>query len=64
MPTTATPPKPHPPPQATSALATSALATPMTSAELLRGMREITILHAGEAYRLRLTSKDRLILTK
>jgi hemin uptake protein HemP len=37
---------------------------PLTSAEILRGAREITILHAGEAYRLRLTSNDRLILTK
>jgi hemin uptake protein HemP len=36
----------------------------VTSAELLRGAREVTILHAGEAYRLRVTSKDRLILTK
>jgi hemin uptake protein HemP len=36
----------------------------LTSAELLRGARELTILHAGEAYRLRLTSRDRLILTK
>lgn len=36
----------------------------LTSAELLRGAREITILHAGEVYRLRVTSKDRLILTK
>lgn len=35
-----------------------------TSAELLRGWREVTILHGGEAYRLRVTSKDRLILTK
>lgn len=36
----------------------------LTSAELLRGGRELTILHADEAYRLRLTSRDRLILTK
>lgn len=36
----------------------------MTSAELLRGAREVAILHGGEVYRLRLTSKDRLILTK
>jgi hemin uptake protein HemP len=36
----------------------------LNSAELLRGGREVTILHAGEAYRLRVTSKDRLILTK
>lgn len=36
----------------------------LTSAEILRGAREITILHAGEAYRLRVTSNGRLILTK
>jgi hemin uptake protein HemP len=36
----------------------------LSSADLLRGGREVTILHAGEAYRLRVTSKDRLILTK
>jgi hemin uptake protein HemP len=36
----------------------------LSSADLLRGAREVTILHAGEAYRLRVTSKDRLILTK
>lgn len=36
----------------------------LTSADLLRGAREVVILHAGEAYRLRLTSRDRLILTK
>ncbi len=36
----------------------------VTSAELLGGAREIAIQHGGETYRLRLTSKDRLILTK
>jgi hemin uptake protein HemP len=36
----------------------------LTSADILRGGREAMILHAGEAYRLRVTSKDRLILTK
>jgi hemin uptake protein HemP len=36
----------------------------LTSAELLGPAREIAILHAGEVYRLRLTSNDRLILTK
>ncbi len=45
----------HPPPAETPVL---------SSAELLRGGREVTILHAGEVYRLRVTSKDRLILTK
>jgi hemin uptake protein HemP len=34
------------------------------STELLRGARELLILHQGETYRLRLTSNDKLILTK
>jgi hemin uptake protein HemP len=34
------------------------------SSELLRGARELLILHQGETYRLRLTSNDKLILTK
>ncbi|MGK7868740.1 hemin uptake protein HemP [Falsiroseomonas sp. E2-1-a20] len=34
------------------------------SGELLRGARELLILHQGETYRLRLTSNDKLILTK
>lgn len=33
-------------------------------ADLLRGMRELVIEHAGEEYRLRITSKGKLILTK
>jgi hemin uptake protein HemP len=41
-----------------------AAAPVLTSADLLRGGREVTIVHAGETYRLRLTSRDRLILTK
>jgi len=36
----------------------------LRSDEILRGAREVTILHAGEAYRLRITSNDKLILTK
>lgn len=36
----------------------------LRSEELLRGLREVTILHAGFAYRLRLTANDKLILTK
>ncbi len=39
-------------------------ARPLRSEELLQGAREVQILHAGEAYRLRVTSKDKLILTK
>jgi hemin uptake protein HemP len=34
------------------------------SRELFRGEREIWIIHREEVYRLRITSKDRLILTK
>jgi hemin uptake protein HemP len=36
----------------------------ITSAELLRGAREIRILHADAIYTLRQTSKGKLILTK
>jgi hemin uptake protein HemP len=49
------PPLPEPPPPA---------APTVTSEALLQGGREATILHGGEVYRLRLTSKDKLILTK
>ncbi len=34
------------------------------SITLLKGARELVIEHAGEEYRLRLTSKGKLILTK
>ncbi len=52
---TETPPLPDPvPPQPPT----------LTSETLLQGAREATILHGGEVYRLRLTSKDKLILTK
>ncbi|MGX9962749.1 hemin uptake protein HemP [Roseomonas sp. F4] len=34
------------------------------SSDLLQGSRELLILHHGETYRLRLTSNDKLILTK
>lgn len=34
------------------------------SEELLRGGRELTILHGEACYRLRLTQQDKLILTK
>lgn len=36
----------------------------ITSAELFAARREIVILHAGEEYRLRITSNGKLILTK
>lgn len=34
------------------------------STDLLRGSRELLIQHHGDTYRLRLTSNDKLILTK
>jgi hemin uptake protein HemP len=36
----------------------------LNSADLLRGQAEVVIEHAGEVYRLRCTSKGKLILTK
>lgn len=36
----------------------------MTSADLFGGAREVVIEHDAEAYRLRWTSKGKLILTK
>ncbi len=45
-----------------------ALQTPvparLDSAQLFAGQREVVILHQGEAYRLRITRQDKLILTK
>jgi hemin uptake protein HemP len=35
-----------------------------TSSELFSGVHEITILHDGVTYRLRITSNNKLILTK
>ncbi len=36
----------------------------ITSAELFGTLHEILIMHAGEQYRLRITSNNKLILTK
>lgn len=36
----------------------------ITSAELFGDQQEIIVLHAGEEYRLRITSNNRLIMTK
>ena len=36
----------------------------VTSAELFGTLREILIVHAGETYHLRITSNNKLILTK
>jgi hemin uptake protein HemP len=35
-----------------------------TSRELLGEVKELLIIHAGEEYRLRITSNNKLILTK
>lgn len=36
----------------------------INSEKLMKGSREVVIIHNGERYRLRITSKQRLILTK
>lgn len=36
----------------------------ITSAELFGSERELVILHQGDLYRLRITSNNRLIMTK
>jgi len=36
----------------------------ITSSDLFAGLHEIVILHDGVAYRLRITSNNKLILTK
>lgn len=41
-----------------------ALRRAVTSSELLGNARELIIEHAGEEYRLRITSNEKLILTK
>jgi hemin uptake protein HemP len=40
------------------------LASDWTSELILRGLREVTIQHGAERYRLRLTASNKLILTK
>ncbi len=49
-----------------SCLDGSKVATPrrITSETLMAGRRELIIEHSGEAYRLTVTSKGKLILTK
>jgi hemin uptake protein HemP len=42
----------------------AALPVRMTSTELFGAAREVVIEHAGSEYRLRVTSNDKLILTK
>ena len=36
----------------------------ITTADLMQGAREITVLHQGEEYLLRITKSGKLILTK
>lgn len=36
----------------------------LNSVDLFAGAREVVIAHGGDEYRLRLTSQDKLILTK
>ena len=50
----------HGQPPATGADASA----PINSRELLRGKRHLTIEHNGERYLLRVTSNNKLILTK
>jgi hemin uptake protein HemP len=38
--------------------------TKVDSDQLFAGQREVIIVHQGEAYRLRITRQDKLILTK
>ena len=63
-------PRQEPPPRAESTNASDGEPSPRTtvrriaSRDLLRGAAEIIVEHEGEQYRLRHTSKGRLILTK
>ena len=47
-----------------SARQVSVLGNRMDSTELFRSSRELLITHGDETYRLRLTSQNKLILTK
>ncbi len=53
-------------PKAAGAAQSSGLSTMrrISSDELLAGQRELVIEHGGDEYRLRITSKGKLILTK
>lgn len=51
-------------PQTPPAPPTPALAARLSSQALLCGRREVEIEHAGQVYRLRLTTLGKLILTK
>jgi hemin uptake protein HemP len=53
-----------PPPSAASEARNPPQTPVIDLRELLAGGREAIIIHAGERYRLRVTAKDKLILTK
>jgi len=55
--------KPHPAP-GSSEQPTKAVPRRLLSSDLLGGSREVIIEHDGDFYRLRCTSKGKLILTK
>ncbi len=46
------------------ALARESTPSAVSSVELMNGAREIRIRHGGSLYRLRVTTSDKLILTK
>lgn len=48
----------------TLSISLPAASTERSSAEILQGRRELTIVHQGERYRLQLTRNGKLILTK
>ncbi len=59
------PNSPNPDPAAADASGPTPHETPEVDVRaLLAGGREIILLHLGERYRLRITARDRLILTK
>jgi hemin uptake protein HemP len=57
-------PKNPSPPPITASGTPSAAVPHVTFAELSAGRREVHITHAGQVYRLSLTSQNKLLLTK
>jgi hemin uptake protein HemP len=55
---------PDTPPPASPEQPRPSAAVVWTSEEILKGTKEIQILHHSEIYRLRLTKNDKLILSK
>lgn len=56
--------KPAPPSRGPTRPAGRAASPPIDIRDLVGEGREVAILHGGEIYRLRITARDRLILTK